>query len=77
MFTLQTLRQSGYDILVKRYTQPNRASQQYLMFMREEYKEALMKELGLKLTSAQIMERNTKMFEKQNAQVFNARRKNK
>lgn len=77
MFTLQKLKQSGYEILKKKYCDVETASKNYLKYMGLDEKENLMKELGLVLNHGEKKERNNKIFERKNERVFNARNRNK
>lgn len=77
MFTLQSLKQTGYDILLKNYCDVHTASKNYLKFMDVDEKDNLMKELGLVLNNDEKKQRNTKNFEKKNDRVFKARNRNK
>lgn len=77
MFTLQSLKQKGYDLLVKKYCNIETASKRYLKFMKVEEKDNLMKELGLVLNHGEKKQRNTKIFEKKHQRVFKARNRNK
>jgi len=77
MFTLQNLKQRGYDFLVKAYVNEKTASKNYLKYMNIAAKEELMEALGLKLNESQQIENHRSIFEMKNEQVFRARDKKK
>jgi hypothetical protein len=63
--------------LVERYTDPKTANPNYLKYMKPEFKDELMEELGLKLTLYQTKMKNKKLFEERHHRAFTAKNSNK
>lgn len=77
MFTLQRLKQTGFQELIDRYADPKTANPNYLKYLKPENKDELMEELGLKLSIYQIKMRNKKMFDIKHHQALKAKETNK
>lgn len=77
MFTLQSLRQTGYELLLKKYTSIETLSKSYLEMMNPNVMDEISKRLGLKVSETQIFEEDSRRFDKSMAQVLKARNKNK
>lgn len=77
MFTLQRLKQTGFQELIERYSDPKTANPNYLKYLKPENKDELMEELGLKLSLYQIKMRNKKMFHAKHHQALKAKETNK
>lgn len=77
MFTLQSLRQTGYELLLKKYTDVNSASLEYMDMMQPAIMDDINQKLGLKITEAKAFEEDTRRFDTQMSQILKARNKNK
>ena len=77
MFTLQRLKQEGFIELIEKYTDPSTASPGYLKYLKPEFKDEIMQELGLKLSLYQKKMTNKKLFEEKNHQAIAAKNSNK
>lgn len=77
MFTLQSLKQTGYELLLKKYTNIEKASEEYLSLMQPGVMEEIAKRLGLKISQTKVFEEDTRRFDMKMSQIIKARNKNK
>lgn len=73
MFTLQSLKQTGYDMLVKKYTDVTSLSPEYLNMMNPGVSNEINEKLGLKITEAKKFEEDTRRFDQSFSQVLKAK----
>lgn len=77
MFTLQSLKQTGYELLLKKYTDIHSASQEYMDMMQPAIMDDITQRLGLKISEAKAFEEDGRRFDMQMSQVLKARNRNK
>ena len=77
MFTLQSLKQTGYELLVKKYTNLESASKHYIDLMNPQLLSHYEELLGLKITEAKRKEEDSRRFDQSMVQILNARNKKK
>ena len=77
MFTLQSLKQTGYELLIKQYSDIQTASNEYMSLMNPGTREHINELLGLKLNATQKLMQDTEKFANQFSQVVKARNRNK
>lgn len=77
MFTLQSLKQSGYELLLKKYTGIDQASESYMSLMKPGVMEEISKRLGLKISQTKIFEEDSRRFDLKMAQIIKAKNRNK
>lgn len=77
MFTLQSLKQTGYELLVKKYTNLESASKHYVDLMNPQLLSHYEELLGLKITEAKRKEEDSRRFDQSMVQILNARNKKK
>lgn len=77
MFTLQSLKQTGYELLLKQFTDISTASQEYTNLMVPANSSKIFMALGLKLTASQQFQEDTKKFEEKMSQIIQAKNKKK
>lgn len=77
MFTLQSLKQTGYELLVKKYTNLETASKHYIQLMNPQLLSHYEELLGLKITEAKRKEEDSRRFDQSMVQILNARNKKK
>ena len=77
MFTLQSLKQTGYELLLKKYTNIETASEEYLSLMQPGVMEEIAKRLGLKISQTKVFEEDSRRFDMKMSQIIKARNKNK
>lgn len=73
MFTLQSLKQAGYELLLKKYTSIDSASEEYLSMMKPGVMEEISKRLGLKISQTKIFEEDTRRFDAKMSQIIKAK----
>jgi DNA repair metallo-beta-lactamase len=77
MFTLQSLKQTGYERLVKSFTKLETASQEYRDLMDPKMQTYYEDLLGLKITEEKRKEEDCRRFDQSMTQILNARNKKK
>lgn len=77
MFTLQSLKQTGYELLLKKYTNIQNASEEYLSMMKPGVMEEISKRLGLKISQTKVFEEDSRRFDAKMSQILKAKNKNK
>lgn len=77
MFTLQNLKQRGFDFLVREYVNMSSASERYLQYLDIEMKKALLLSLGLSLTESVKVQQQKENYQSKYEQVFKTKRTNK
>jgi len=77
MFTLQSLKQTGYDLLVKKYADIKAASPEYLSLMNPHIIAEISEKLGLKNNATQTMEEDSRRFDASMSQILKAKNSRK
>lgn len=73
MFTLQSLKQTGYDLLVKKYTNIAAASKEYLALMNPSAMNLISEKLGLRNNASQTLLEDSRRFDLSMSQVVKAK----
>lgn len=77
MFTLQSLKQTGYDLLIKKYANIKTASPEYLSLMNPHIIAEVSEKLGLKNNATQTMEEDSRRFDASMSQILKAKNSRK
>lgn len=77
MFTLQSLKQTGYDLLIKKYADIKTASPEYLSLMNPLVIAEVSEKLGLKNNATQAMEEDSRRFDASMSQILKAKNSRK